>query len=390
MPRAALRIVERPSFYTEEAELWSSDSGHSAHALHYAISYPESFPPELAAHFVRKYSRRGETVLDPFCGSGTTALEANLGGRVAYASDANPLAMKIARAKLEPVDIPEVTLWLQGVTLNRPIGIEQYRKVFSPFYDIDTFRELVNLRSVLHAHDDRTARFIELIALSLLHGHTAGYFSVFSFPQIALAPAQQERINNKRGLNPDYRSVVPRLLRKAAMVVRDGLPSVLRQTAPYNRLCQADARDLSFVPSSSVDLVVSGPPLPGGEDPLAGLWLKFWFAELEEQGLRSRLWCQKSLSAWREYMNEVLLELARVTKSGGRVVLDLREVMLGDEFVLLDQEIGDLIQAALSRYWEAECACIHKQKSATLKDSLRERDEVRLRNSYRVLVLRRR
>jgi len=390
MGKAALRIVERPSFYTEEVELWAPDTAHNAHSLHYVILLPDSFPPELPAFFLRKYSRRGETVLDPFSGSGTSALEAALAGRVAYASDANPLCVKVTRAKLEPVDIPEVTLWLQALNLSRPIGLEQYRKIFSPFYDIDTFREIVNLRSRLNEQKDRTARFVELIALSLLHGHTAGYFSVFSFPQISLSSADQARMNDKRCQSPEYRAVVPRLLRKAAMAVRDGLPSILKQTAAYNRLAQADARDLSYVPSSSVDLVITGPPLPGGHDYTPDLWLKSWFAMVDTEQVAGRLFSGVELSSWREFMNEVLLELARVTKSSGRAVFDLREVKLGEQFICLDHELVSLVEDNLARYWEPECVLVHKNRSATLKDSLKERPEVRLRNSYRILVLRRR
>ena len=45
-----------------------------------------------------------ETVLDPFGGSGTVALEAQLSGRPALYADANPLARLITAAKTKPVD----------------------------------------------------------------------------------------------------------------------------------------------------------------------------------------------------------------------------------------------------------------------------------------------
>ena len=48
-------------------------------------------------------SRPGDLVLDPYCGSGTTLLEAALLGRRAYGVDLNPLAVLIARAKVTPV-----------------------------------------------------------------------------------------------------------------------------------------------------------------------------------------------------------------------------------------------------------------------------------------------
>ncbi len=45
------------------------------------------------------FSKEGDTVLDPFCGTGTVLLEANLAGRNALGADANPLARMIASVK---------------------------------------------------------------------------------------------------------------------------------------------------------------------------------------------------------------------------------------------------------------------------------------------------
>jgi len=114
MQRAALRIVEAPGFYTDEVELWSPES-RGSHSLHYGLFYPDAFPAELPSYFINKYTKRGETVLDPFCGAGTAALEAVINGRAILASDLSPFAIRAARARLMPADITEVTLWLQMV-----------------------------------------------------------------------------------------------------------------------------------------------------------------------------------------------------------------------------------------------------------------------------------
>ncbi len=44
------------------------------HRLH---PYLGKFIPQLAEVFLRKYFRAGETVIDPFCGSGTTLIQAD-------------------------------------------------------------------------------------------------------------------------------------------------------------------------------------------------------------------------------------------------------------------------------------------------------------------------
>ena len=386
--RAALRLVERPSFFVEEGELWEETAQRNAHSLHYALTYPNQTPPELVEFALSKFSRRGDVVLDPFMGAGTTILQALLGGRVAYGSDVNRFFVKLARAKVQPADITEVTLRLQMLNLRRPVAIEDYRKGFESFYDIDTFREILGLRAYLQEHDDRVSRFIDLVALGLLHGHSAGFFSVYSFPHLSLSPDEQERINRKRAQSPDYRAVVPRILRKAAMVLRDGVPSVMVQQERPSRLAVRDARDRSHGPSGAVSLVLTSPPLPGARKTSVEQWLRLWFSGIEASEASAGEFASSEESDWKLFMNEALLEMARVTRTGSRAVLALREVPISASATWYpDDSLVKLVESELSRYWEAECLLVHQPKAARVQQQLRSRETV---HAHRLLVLRRR
>jgi len=385
---AALQVVSSAPAYRSEVELWAGD-GKDSHSLHYAVAFPGSFRAELPAYFIDRYSRRGDVVLDPFCGSGATTLEAALQGRIAVGADVNPLAVRIAAAKVAPADLTEVTLALQGVQLRRPVDLSVYRQLFAPFYDADTFRELVNLRSHLSAQDDRVHRFIELVALSLLHGHSAGYFSVYSFPQLSLAPEEQEALNCKRRQSPDYRSIVPRILRKTASLLRDGAPSLLRSMEERHRFFAAEAADLAPIKSGVVDLVVAGPPLPREPDGLKDLWLKFWFAGVSSAGIAPRA-LSADLPGWLEYISSALLELARVVRGGGRAVFDLREVKLDGRIVKLDEEVVALVENGLGRYWDVEGIVLHKEKVTKVGTVVKERETSKDGGRNRIVVLRRR
>jgi 23S rRNA G2445 N2-methylase RlmL len=69
------------------------------HGFH---TYPARLHPTTARRLVTGLSRAGDAVLDPFCGSGTVAVEARLAGRRAFGSDVNPLAVALARRKVDP------------------------------------------------------------------------------------------------------------------------------------------------------------------------------------------------------------------------------------------------------------------------------------------------
>ncbi len=68
------------------------------------------YPAKLLVHIPYFFlandllSKPGDIVLDPFCGSGTVLVEAQLANRRAYGADANPLARLIARVKTAPLD----------------------------------------------------------------------------------------------------------------------------------------------------------------------------------------------------------------------------------------------------------------------------------------------
>ncbi len=387
MARPALRLVESTPHYSKEAELFVSNSEES-HSLHQAISFPGTYRSEISNHFIKKYSKPGDRVLDPFCGAGTSMLEAVLLGRVALASDMNPLAVRITTAKIFPADLTEVTLRLQQLSLRRPIDAKLYRG-FEQFYDLDTFRELVNLRLALNQNYDRVARFVELVTLSLLHGHTSGYFSVYTFPQIALSVAEQRQLNDRRAQTPDYRAVAPRIIRKTAAILRDGLPSIIRQLQSKGRIFESDPRDLGSIPAGSVNLVVTKPPYPFSQ--LAEeLWLKNWFAGIGENSHVRAAQSFDSIEQWREYMNETLLELARVVAPGGRACFQLKEVRGSGQTHYLDREIVEIVTQGLSAYWDAECTLINTEKMPALKECEGQRDQRKVAERIRILVLRRR
>lgn len=388
MGRAALRLVEAPIHEEREVELWRREDDEQGHSLHYVVSYPVAFPWTLPHYFITKYSQKGDVVLDPFCGTGTTLLEAGINGRIAVGADSDPLAVKIARAKLFPCDITEVTLRLQGLNLGRPAVLDRYQDHFSPFYEVGTFRELLGLRQALQEKPDQVAGFVEALALSLLHGHSAGYFSAYSYPQLALSPREQYALNLKRHQTPDYRSVAPRLLRKAAVVTADGLPAALRLKPSQHQVQVADPRNLHFVPTGSVSLIVTGVPYPGMRDLRAEQWLKVWFSGLE--GQQSWIPSFDSIDEWRDYMNEVLFELARVTKSGGRAAFDMRLIDIDGDLHALDKELLQLVTNQLSRFWAPEVSLIQfADLPVTSIGTQRQAMRVQTRD-YRVLVLRRR
>jgi DNA modification methylase len=83
-------------------QIWSGLTGASTR------NHPAPFPVELAQRLIRMFSFVGDTVLDPFLGSGTTSLAAGQCGRNSVGYEVDPAYFEYAvgrvRAKTANAD----------------------------------------------------------------------------------------------------------------------------------------------------------------------------------------------------------------------------------------------------------------------------------------------
>jgi len=101
--------------------------GSKTTAAYRAHTYHTKVPPEGIVPFIEHYSRPGDVVIDPFCGSGMTGVGALQAGRRAVLCDLSPAATFIAATYCLPCD-PDL--------LRREAGrvLEAVRPEIEPFY----------------------------------------------------------------------------------------------------------------------------------------------------------------------------------------------------------------------------------------------------------------
>jgi len=86
------------------------DRAYPTNVLHLATecsnkNHSAAFPEELPEWFIKLFTRTGDTVLDPFMGSGTTLCVANRMGRNSIGIDIVPEYCEMVRQELEPVTL---------------------------------------------------------------------------------------------------------------------------------------------------------------------------------------------------------------------------------------------------------------------------------------------
>jgi DNA modification methylase len=72
---------------------------------HEFYKYPARFSPQFARSAIAEFTRPMETVMDPFMGGGTSAVEALGLGRRFIGSDLNSLSIFVTRTKTTPLSV---------------------------------------------------------------------------------------------------------------------------------------------------------------------------------------------------------------------------------------------------------------------------------------------
>ena len=75
------------------------DAGSFDRLTHYLFRFPAKFHPPVVRKLIDEYSKPGDHILDPFCGSGTMLVEAAVAGRNAVGLDVDPVAAFVSRVK---------------------------------------------------------------------------------------------------------------------------------------------------------------------------------------------------------------------------------------------------------------------------------------------------
>ena len=373
-----LKLVESQSYYESDIDLLSDNNNeHSLHDLFPSLS---KLCTSIASYFIKKFSQKNNIVLDPFCGFGTISLEALLNGRVSYASDINKLALRVTNAKLNPISFAELALGIQLIDVKRLVRLGDYEQYFAPFYDIDTYKEILAVKEYIQNNrftdSQNLVNFIEVLLLGILHGPNSTFLSTPTYQDVSISPEKQHKINVTHRLTPEHRQVISRLLKKASNVLVDHLPSTVYDIIPQNKCFLDDARNLSKISSSSIDLILTEPPLFYDTDFTSKMWLKNWFCNINSKNEDYDFFDEES---WLDFMNEALMEFARVLKPGKRIVFILRDNYNKRE-LNTHKILNELIQNQLSRYFVSEKCLIETKPFEINKEDY---------NLYKYLVIKR-
>jgi len=307
---------------------------NTVHSFHW---FPGNFIPQIPAYFVQLLSEPGELVCDPFCGSGTTGVEALRLRRRAWLSDLNRASIQVTRGKIAAIVNPQVRKDLEyllrdlvwdSMLHTQKVGkdSEGSNPELCFWLHEDTLTQLRYLWQLVEASPYCDLRFcLEVIFSDVL-------FACASVRGAATSSGGRRR--HHWGWIAD--NVRPQSLvrHNAIRLFRERVfhaVGVLRSEFTANRdsvtITREDARALRIEPST-VDLVITSPPYLGMIDyalanRITYLWMGWPLKEERdlEIGARYRRKNQQVLIEYRRSMSIATSEVVKALRPGGYCAL---------------------------------------------------------------------
>jgi SAM-dependent methyltransferase len=315
------------------ASLFQVDPGLARALTHGFHSYAGRMHPGAARGAIAAFSKPGQRVLDPFCGSGTVLVECMAAGRRAVGIDASPLAILIAKVRstpLAPADRGRLVRTADEIAAEAaerarrrirphiPTWARREHNRFSPHVAL----ELLGLRELVGATDE------DPVGIAL----RACFSSILvKFMRQPESGATAQRIG--RGVPSRFFAGRAQELARALGALADRAPA----GTPTPEIRLGDARVLDGLPDRRFDLVLSSPPYAGTYDyaehhDVRFLWLGLPREHLDRVQVGARTSDMGSpAKRWHGDRRRWLGEMARVVKPGASVVLVVGDGVVGNQ-----------------------------------------------------------
>lgn len=365
-----------------DSTLWAGSFNSRESTIQQLAPYVGRMKSGMARVLIDHYCREGDTVFDPFCGSGVVPFEAALMGRVALGNDLSPYGYVLTRGKLSAprslkVALEQTLEVLEVIEGEAPsVKLDTVPKWVREFFHPQTLRETIAAFQVLFESENY---FLLSCLLGILHHVRPGFLS---YPASHLVPYLRRKKYPPADFPEmyEYRDLRSRLLAKVRRAYRRTLLPEWWGGHIY-KVTMENAMKLSLS-SESVDAIVSSPPYFGALDYARDNRLRLWFL-----GVSDWKELDKSLTAsdqvYLPQMRKCLSEMHRVLKRGGYCVLVLGDVARNGKEKNTARILSNLAVDVTNGGFEEE-----ELYSDVIPDNRRSRRRTRTTKIERILVMR--
>ncbi len=319
------------------------------HGIH---PYFAKFQPNIPGDAIEAFTSPADVVLDPYCGSGTSLVEALRLERNAIGVDANPLACLISRVKVHRITAVQwrnidrhlllIERAIQDLHADRirpdDYSVELPHVVnFETWFEPHVIKELTIIRSLIdHVSAPRLRDFLDL-----------------SLSRIIVSVSNQDTESRYTRVKKHIARGHPfRLFAQTVKSMRESLEE-FHVSIPSNvvaRIFNHDTRHINFIKKGSVDLIVTSPPYLNSWDyalynRFRFVWLRHEIRHYEEveigKHLRTLRNGAKELARYRADMQHCMGQFARVLRPGAHCCIVNADSVVDGRLVGTNQVLID-------------------------------------------------
>lgn len=267
--------------------MWDFKSENTKSFTHGFHTYPAMMIPQIAKKLIADYGTNSSLLFDPYCGTGTSLVEANIAGINAIGSDLNPLARLLAKVKTTPIENQTLKLHLldfDKYLRDYRLGFDTKKSIIVPnFSRIDFWfsKDVKQKLSVIKDYIEKIQNSDISDFFKIAFSQTVRDTSYTRNNEFKLYKMDSEQI---KAFNPDPFSRMEFILGRNYK----GLEEFMTSKVENSSTKILDINTIKYVPKkkikeNSVDLVITSPPYGdssttvayGQFSTLANQWLDF-------------------------------------------------------------------------------------------------------------------
>ena len=342
--------------------------GGKGSPLHDWFPYLEGYSPDFVGSIISEFAGTAKTILDPFCGSGTTALVSALRGRTGLYAEVNPVCQFVISAKASALAMSlrkrhDLSKRLLEIHDDLPRTLKSaipdgalrnaYEAAFSgrPSFDDASFNQILRARTVADKLSADNPALGILFTVAVLRSLVPGSLMI---------RRGDLRFRTTQELSRERPCFVSALQESLHIIASDLIDA--EAASGTVQFIGADARQLSANLSAPVDAIITSPPYLNGTNYFRNTKLELWF--LRQLSVKNQLRTYRD-AAITSGINDVTVGKSRGNGVGAlpASLIDTIEALEEDAY---DQRIPMMVEA----YFREMAIVLQNFKAVSHKDTM--------------------
>jgi len=297
---------------------------------HIFHTYPAMFIPQVARRLLLTYSKKGDTICDIFCGSGTALVESKLIGRNSYGIDLNPLAIFLAKVKTTPIDPKKLSSeYIKLINQIKKIKIKNLEKPkfnnIEFWFKDNVIIELAKIKKSINTIKNKDIRNFFMVAFSEIVRKSSNSKN----GEFKLVRVKGEKLEN---FSPNVLELFKQKVEANIVGMVDFCNDIDKES--WTKIISGDSSEDNGIKENSIDCIITSPPYGdsrttvayGQFSRLSAQWIDLFEEPNKASGVDNELLGGKATKELKHklssrYFSETLDKISKIDEKRAREVL---------------------------------------------------------------------